>query len=542
MIPTLANHLWQSTLFAAAAGLLTVAFRRNHARARHALWLAASLKFLVPFSIFVGLGSQVGSRTAPVPVVPRVSRVVEQIAEPATYSFASTQTGKPVPLLPIWAYGVVIVAAYRLRQWRRVRAEVRRAAPSPMPFPIPVRSCPGAGEPGVYGIFRPVLLLPKGIAERLSPGQFQAILAHELCHVRRRDNLAAALHMLVETLFWFHPAVWFIGTRLIEERERACDEDVLRLGTEPETYAESILEACRLYLESPLPCVSGVTGADLRGRIERIMTMRRGIDLGLGRRILLAALAAAALAAPVWIGLAHAQSSVFEVASIKPAPPGGRRVTFDYRPDGGFTATNITLAILIRQAYEVMDFQLSGGPAWTESDRFDISAKPGYALTRAQSNMALQSLLADRFHLVVARTQKEMPIYVLTTAKGGLKLEKLDRAPMEGDGDFRAGGGHLMGQGASMHDLSVMLCGIMGRRVQDETGADGIFDVKLDWTPESFRPTDPNRREEHGLPPPDPNGASIFTAMQEQLGLKLESKKGPVEIIVISRAEKPTEN
>jgi bla regulator protein BlaR1 len=134
-------------------------------------------------------------------------------------------------------------------------------------------------EPGVVGIFRPVLLLPEGILDRLTPAQLEAIVAHELCHVRRRDNLTAAIHMVVETIFWFHPLVWWIRARLIDERERACDEEVLRLGNQAEVYAESILEACKLYLESPLACVSGVTGSDLKKRIESIMANRHAVRL-----------------------------------------------------------------------------------------------------------------------------------------------------------------------------------------------------------------------------------------------------------------------
>ena len=82
-------------------------------------------------------------------------------------------------------------------------------------------------EPGVFGIFRPVLLVPEGITDRLTPAQWKTILTHELCHVRRRDNLTAAIHMAIEAIFWFHPLVWWIGKRLIDERERACDEEVL---------------------------------------------------------------------------------------------------------------------------------------------------------------------------------------------------------------------------------------------------------------------------------------------------------------------------
>src|SRR4029077_3441034 len=126
-------------------------------------------------------------------------------------------------------------------------------------------------EPGIFGITRPVLVWPEGISKHLEDAHLEAILAHELWHVRRRDNLAAALHMLVEAMFWFHPLVWWLGARLVEERERACDEEVLRLGNSPETYAEGILKVCKLYVESPVLCVSGVTGANLKRRIEEIM-------------------------------------------------------------------------------------------------------------------------------------------------------------------------------------------------------------------------------------------------------------------------------
>src|ERR1019366_6980863 len=150
----------------------------------------------------------------------------------------------------------------------------RAATPLPLRLPIRVMSSTARLEPGVVGIFKPVLLLPEGIAEHLTPPQLEAILAHELRHVQRRDNLTAAIHMLVETLFWFHPAVWWIRARLIEEREQACDEGVLLLGSEPRVYAESILKVCEFYLSTPLACVSGVTGADLKKRIEAIMSNR----------------------------------------------------------------------------------------------------------------------------------------------------------------------------------------------------------------------------------------------------------------------------
>jgi len=185
----------------------------------------------------------------------------------------------PSILFGLWAIGFSIVVTSWWRRWRDLRAVLRHATPLRLPNCIQALTSPGFGEPGVYGISRPVLLLPAGIADELTPLQLDAILAHELCHVRRRDNLATVIHMAVEAIFWFHPLVWWVGARLMDERERACDEEVLRGGSSPQVYAEGILKICELYMESPLQCVAGVTGANLRGRIEAIMANRSALKL-----------------------------------------------------------------------------------------------------------------------------------------------------------------------------------------------------------------------------------------------------------------------
>ena len=152
-------------------------------------------------------------------------------------------------------------------------------------------------------MLRPILLLPAGVVDRLTTQQFEAVLAHELCHVRRRDNLTSAIHMIVEAVFWFHPLVWWIGARLIEERERACDEEVLRLGAARQAYAQGILNVCRFCVEAPLKCVSGVGRGDIGKRIERIMGCQEPLGLNAGRKLLLASAGLAALAIPVLVGL-----------------------------------------------------------------------------------------------------------------------------------------------------------------------------------------------------------------------------------------------
>ena len=169
--------------------------------------------------------------------------------------------------------------------------------------PIKLLLSQASMEPGIFGIARPVLLWPQGISARLDGAHLESILAHEVCHVRRRDNLAAAIHMIVQAIFWFHPLVWWLGARLVEERERACDEEVLRLGNPPHLYAESILKVCEFCVESPLACVSGVTGADLKKRIVRIMSERLSDKLTFGRKFLLVVVVVGAVAGPVGFGL-----------------------------------------------------------------------------------------------------------------------------------------------------------------------------------------------------------------------------------------------
>ncbi|MGH9584674.1 MAG: M56 family metallopeptidase, partial [Bryobacteraceae bacterium] len=380
MMPGLADHLWQSTIFVVVAGVLALALRKNHAQARYWIWLIASVKFLVPFSLIVALGGCLAPPTALPITQPGISVAIEKVSQPFTAAVVSVPvahpTVNPVPILlfATWLCGFVVVVFQWWMRWRRIRAAVRAARPLNMEADVPVLSSPALLEPGIFGIFRPVLLLPEGIAEHLTCAQMQAILAHELCHVRRRDNLAAATHMLVEAIFWFHPLAWWIGARLVEERERACDEEVLRLGNEPQVYAESILKTCEFYLQSPLACMSGVTGSDLKKRIVRIMTQRVAHRIDFARKALLAAAGTLAVAGPLVFGLMNASQGraqsparattaakpKFEVASIKPAKSTGRFRGIRVSPGGRFVATNVPLRMLIQMAYRIEDSQLIG--------------------------------------------------------------------------------------------------------------------------------------------------------------------------------------
>jgi hypothetical protein len=212
-------------------------------------------------------------------------------------------------LIPLWGLGCATVLARWGTRWLSIRRALRLSSPCDLHASIPVRSASSTLEPGVVGVFRPVLLLPAGIERHLDADQLQSILLHEMTHVRRQDNLTAFAHMLVEALFWFYPLVWWIGGRLLREREAACDEAVITAGCSPGAYAEGILKVCRFYLQSPLACAAGVAGADLKRRIEAIMTPRRLHSLGAVGTSLISSVALVLLLLPVLLGATLAVTS-----------------------------------------------------------------------------------------------------------------------------------------------------------------------------------------------------------------------------------------
>ncbi len=425
----LADHLWQSTLVAALAWVLAWALRKNHARTRFWIWLTASFKFLMPLSLFVAVGERLHTASAVPARAASFSTAVEQFTVPFSQSQSAFMepAAKAVPwsfslgtlLLSVWALGALALTISWLTKWWRARSAAYSAIPQTFVDGVPVLLSSSLIEPGVFGIVRPVLLLPEGIWTRLTPPQLRAIVAHELCHIRRKDNLTFAIHMLAETLFWFHPLVWWIRKRLVEERELACDEAVLQSGSDAEVYAEGILSVCKFYVESPLACVSGVGGSDLKKRIVRIMTEHVVRNLDFSRKLLLGTAALLAIAVPTFIGvfrgaltpvLAQVQDvpadiPKFDVATIKLSKADDGRVMLMFKPDG-VQMSGTPVQMMLRAAFSVEDDRIVGAPSWVRSDRYDIEAKvaPEDApkldkLKRDERMMMLQPLLADRLHL-----------------------------------------------------------------------------------------------------------------------------------------------
>ena len=331
MIVALLDHLWQSTLFAAMAGLAILLFRNNGAGIRYGLWFAASMKFLIPFALFTMIG-----RALAVPVKPDVgwSPLLCDL-QPAVQPFsfvppavtpAQASGAYFVPLLiGLWALGFVAVLAVWLLRWSSLRNALRMAWDANIAADLAVKYSPASLAPGLVGIVRPVLVLPEGISARLSPEELQSVIMHERCHLRRRDNLTAGLHMIVEAVFWFHPLVWWLGARLIEEREHACDEAVLKAGADPETYAQGILKVCQFYLHSPLAAVSGVSGADLKKRIGIIMENRFVVQLNAAKKALLGIAALVTVALPLTLGLIGAQAASVQTPAIQTPDETGRK-------------------------------------------------------------------------------------------------------------------------------------------------------------------------------------------------------------------------
>jgi uncharacterized protein (TIGR03435 family) len=280
------------------------------------------------------------------------------------------------------------------------------------------------------------------------------------------------------------------------------------------------------------------------------MTHRITLNLNPGRKLLLAAAGLAMVALPVGIGLVNAPPSRaqapasaaktpgFEVASIKPGKTGGRGHSLLSDPSGRFTTENATLRNLVMYAYNVRDFQVSGGPRWMDSDTFDIVAKPQTRVKGEQLLQMVQTLLADRFKLKFHREARELSVFALVIGKNGPKLKEAKpdgERPMNG---IQGGKGELNGLGADMGMLARRLAAMSGRTVIDRTGLTGKYDFKLQWTPDAPTPMrGPDEPAADNAP-----GPSLFSALQEQLGLKLESQKGPVEILVIDSAERPSEN
>ena len=512
----------------------------------------------------------------------------------------SARPGAVAFLLALWVAGTIASLApvfaglLQLRRYRRlaIPAPHEEAAVRALACRVGVvrridllfhESVPG---PMTYGVLRPLILLP-ATSRRWETNARHSALLHEIEHIRRRDWVVHCASRVVCSVYWFHPLVWTMWRRLALDAERACDDAVLR-EAEPAHYADQLVDLAEMMsVETKPPLLAMASRDDLAVRVRAVLDThlprgqagRMATALVIGGTLVAAAmvpLRAVAVAAPQTAAPAPPRPS-FSVASVKINTSGGRGVGAPPIVNGRFTRTNIPVDLLIAQAYAPLQrFEIAGVPEWATTTRVDIEARfeaplggPAAAsgATPAQVGQMLQSLLAERFNLAAHREVRQQPVYALVQSRPGQPgraLKPHDAAacvdplvaaqttaavdpnqplPPAACGAFRGAPalGRLRGQGVSLEVFGRSLSGQLGRMVVDRTGLGGAWDLLLEWTPlQAVGGVDPNAGAGATIGTAD--RPSIFTAVQEQLGLKLEPQTGPVNVLVIDRVELPTEN
>jgi uncharacterized protein (TIGR03435 family) len=439
-------------------------------------------------------------------------------------------------------------------EWRRTLRELGARIGVSRPVELLVSAL--VQVPTVVGWIRPVVLVPVGALAGLPPEHVEALLIHELAHIRRHDYLVNMLQSVAEALLFYHPAVWWVSGHIRAERELCCDDVAVSASGDVLTYARALaeLESCR---PAHFNAAVAANGGSLADRIARLLGQSRPAAVsGLGPGVLIGAVLIAATTYGLF-GQSEARPA-FQVASVKPntsTAPRGHMVRA--LAGGRLTAEDAWVMQLIQNAYGVQQYQVIGAPDWTNTDGFDIEAKADGNVDQKQVWLMVQTLLADRFKLAVHRETRQLPVYAIVAARGGLKLPPPkdagcppgpspagSRQPPCGMVRISMGPGGLQmtGDNAPMAEFVRMLAGLVNRPVIDRSGFTGTFDVHVEFTPDEYT---------GGLPPPppgvpplptDPNRPNILAAVQEQLGLKLESSKGPVEVLVIDHVEKPSAN
>jgi len=453
-------------------------------------------------------------------------------------------------------------------EWRRVLGDLGARIGLSRPVRLLVSAL--VEVPTVVGWLRPVVLVPVGALAGLPAEQMEALLIHELAHIRRHDYLVNILQSVAEALLFYHPAVWWVSGHIRAERELCCDDVAARASGDVLAYARALAEL-ESYRPAHASAAIAANGGSLPDRIARLLGQSRPAsqtNSGLGIIVTAILLVMTAFAL---FGQSDAAPR-FEVASVKKNASSPRFMAVRPRA-GGLTTENAPLRLLIQNAYGVQAFQISEGPAWIQSEGYDIEAKADGKASRAQILLMLRSLLEDRFQLKLHRETKELPVYALTVARSGLKLQPPKEGgcipadpsgtlpppsdtPRQRAPGFPCGmpgvmmepsGVRIEGGKVAMPDFIRVLSMVLGRPVLDRTGFAETFDVRLDFTPDeaaaglprSAGPGDP----ESSPPAADPaSPPPIFAAIQEQLGLKLESVKGPVEVLVIDHVERPSQN
>jgi uncharacterized protein (TIGR03435 family) len=558
IVIALLNSLWQSGILAAFVWAALKLAGRINAATRYAIWwVVLAVAVLLPFAPRI-------QHADPTPVVAPKPSGLHYLKTPVLVAPDAmvTVTEEPSARWPLGIAGLwAALLLYRLVQMANsyfyLRGIKRRASVSTLPLPAaprPVRLLLSheIDSPIAVGFLHPAIVLPASLPEQLSRPELDHVLLHEAAHIARWDDWTNLLAGLFGAILALHPVALWILSRIAREREMACDDwAVARIGA-ARPYAESLAHICELqWAQRKELLATGMLGwgSRISGRIE--MLLRRGREfsprVSLGRlavsaAVLLALLVAASIA-PRCIGLA--QRLEFEVASVKRNTTNGDMDVVPRRSGERVIIHNNQVGSVILYAYRVPSYRVAGSIDLPEGwNWYDIEARAPESSTDDQIRLMLQALLEDRFKLKVHRETREMPVYKLVIAKNGPKLKPaaagfrptVDGRPIPLQDGFCAGvrgrdGSHLIGEGATLAQLISWLPSPLEGPVVDGTGGiPGKFDFDV-------------RFVRDGKPPPNGEpGPDLPAALQEELGLKLERSKAPIEVLVIDHLEKPSEN
>jgi uncharacterized protein (TIGR03435 family) len=580
---TLLHSLWQGAIIAAVYAALRAARARALSPRGRYFFASTALAAMAVLPVATWLALRVStpesaaaSFTAPLSA-PRG-------APPLSISLSLRVDLAPHPsarFLPwvvlLWLTGTTAFSLRLVGGWilaQRLRSRRSRPAPAQwqralhrlkarMSVSAPVRLVVSGvlHAPAAAGWLRPVLLVPAGALAGVPAAQMEALLLHELAHIRRHDYLIEILQNVLEAVLFYHPAVWWISGHMRAERELCCDDLVVAVTGDAVLYARALAEfdAAR---SARSPAIAA-NGGSLACRIARLLGQTPAPRSA--SCVPLAAIACLLLTAGAWTVFAQtALRPAFEVVSIKPS---SATTIQNVRPQPGGLIADASPKILVQYAYGVQGYQIVGGPDFIQSARYRIDAKANGNPRRDQVFAMLQTLLEDRFQLQIHHETKDLPVYALEVARGGLKLPPpragaCDDSATETTGEWAGGrmavpgetpaasarcgtaalslvpsGAQLTGGKIAMPELVRLLSLILGHRVIDRTGFTGVFDLRLEFLSDEIT---------ESMPPPPPDsgmsGPSIVQALRDQLGLQLQPARGPVDIIVIDHAERPTAN
>lgn len=566
----LVHFLWQGALIAA----VYTAVRRfvGGANGRYLLACAALAAMMVaPGVTWVALRQSdsapavvAADRTARVPSTAAVLPLAVASSVPAARQLPWLQWAVTIWLLGASAFSVRLLGGWamaaRLRwtstrpapiEW--LRAMDRLRARLGLARAVGLRVSAMVKSPVVIGAWRPLVLVPVGMLTGLPASQVEALLMHELAHIRRHDYLVNLLQSVAEALLFYHPAVWWVSSQIRKERECCCDDAAVAMSGDVMEYVSALAE---LAASRPMRLSAvAANGGSLADRIARLLGERRPATGKRGTVLAVVLLAAATYG----VFAQDTPRPSFQVASIKRNTAVNlRRKGVFPRPGGQMAAENAPLLLLIQNAYGVQAYQVVGGPAWMNTDGYDIEAKPEKETSIKEMWLMAQSLLAERFKLALHRETRQLPVYDMIAAKGDFTPPRPNDSGCLGEGDsvppspgstpcgkvritISPTGLQMDGGKAPLSELVRVLAVVLNRPVIDQSGFSGLLDVHLAFTPDE---------NTQGLPPPmpdetratDPSKPNIFAALQEQMGLKLTSSKGPVEVLVIDHVERPTAN